>query len=355
MSAYAREQPLVRPAGSYCYTEELAMAQLNLVSYPGKEFSRELCRFIADWHAESEFIVAHTSGSTGAPKEICLLKSDMRVSARATNTFFGINTDSVIGMALSAEYIAGKMMAVRAIESGATLCPLPVSNEIDLTETPPLDLLAIVPSQMNNFAEHPEFVSKVRNLLVGGAAPDAGLCNRLALLGYKVFISYGMTETCSHVALAAGADPYRIFHAVEGISFDVTDDHRLVIECPKFSFRRLVTNDVVELISKYDFKWRGRADGVINSGGLKFYPEELEAMYSLVLGDLIYYVCGVSDEKWGTAVALVFEGDETLSVSIKAALESVIADRRRLPHHYIAVAALPRTANGKIRRNGHLL
>lgn len=307
--------------------------------------------FLNEWADSKDYIVAHTSGSTGTPKEIQLLKSDMRTSAHATNEFFGIGSASVIGMALSTDYIAGKMMAVRALESGARLLPLPVGLKIELDGvSEAIDLLAIVPSQMHNFIDKPHYASKVRNLLIGGAAPSAEQCRALAALGYKVFISYGMTETRSHVALARGDDSERTFHAMPGISFGVSDDDRLIIDCPRFSFKRLTTNDVVELLSPTSFRWRGRSDGAINSGGIKFFPEELEALYSPLLPGLKFYVSSLPDEKWGQAATLVVEGRQHDTAQIAEALKAAIADHRRLPKHIITVEAIPTTANGKIRR-----
>ena len=86
--------------------------------------------FIREWESDCDYIVAHTSGSTGDPKAIRLPKSDMRVSARATNRRFGIDSSSVIAAPLSTDYIAGKMMCVRAIEAGCRLIDMPVSNTV---------------------------------------------------------------------------------------------------------------------------------------------------------------------------------------------------------------------------------
>ena len=61
--------------------------------------------FLAEWHSGSLYVEAHTSGSTGAPKAIQLLKSDMRLSARATNAFFGIGSHSLLASPLSMDYI----------------------------------------------------------------------------------------------------------------------------------------------------------------------------------------------------------------------------------------------------------
>ena len=68
--------------------------------------SPKAARFIEEYFADGETIVAHTSG---APKEIHLNKSDMRASARLTNERFGITAESLLYLCLSPDYIAGKM------------------------------------------------------------------------------------------------------------------------------------------------------------------------------------------------------------------------------------------------------
>ena len=68
--------------------------------------------FMEQWCDRRPYIIAHTSGSTGTPKEIKLLKSDMIMSARATNARFSINSHSHLHLTLSPAYIAGKMMIV---------------------------------------------------------------------------------------------------------------------------------------------------------------------------------------------------------------------------------------------------
>lgn len=307
--------------------------------------------FRCEWLSESTTVEAHTSGSTGIPKTILLNKDDMRASARATITFFGLTSDSVIASPLSVDYIAGKMMVVRACEAACRLIELPISNEIYIPEDVAcIDLLPIVPSQIASLLAQPELSSRVRNVLVGGAAPSADDCRRLSDSGYNVYISYGMTETCSHIALARGDDPARVFRAMPGVSFNTDSDSRLIVNAPAFTFGTLITNDIVELLSPTEMIWRGRADGVINSGGIKLLPEELEALYSPYLADRQYFVKGVDDNKWGSATALVIEAKETECESIAKLLRDNIADHRRLPKHIIAVESLPRTSNGKVKR-----
>ena len=109
-------------------------------------------------------------------------------------------------------------------------------------------------------------------------------------------------------------------------------------------------HDVVDLLSPGTFRWRGRADGAINSGGIKLFPEELEQLYAPALSGQSYYVCAEQHPQWGQSVLLVIEGRDIDTDAIAARLRTIVADHRRLPKRIVAAAALPRTANGKIRR-----
>lgn len=307
--------------------------------------------FLNSWNSDSRTIEAQTSGSTGVPKRILLDKSDMRASARATNKYFDINADSVLASPLSVDYIAGKMMAVRAEEAGSRLIELPVSNDIIIPDdVDRIDLLPIVPSQIESLLRQAHLSAIVRNLLIGGAAPSSEDCHMLTLAGYKAYISYGMTETCSHVALAHADDSRRVFHAMPGITFETDKDDRLIINAPAFSFKRLQTNDIVTLLSPTAMIWRGRADGVINSGGIKLIPEELETLYREFLPGYAFFVKGVEDKTWGQAVALVIEAPNNEADTILGTLRNAIADHRRVPKSVITVEAIERTSNGKIKR-----
>lgn len=103
--------------------------------------------FLKEWHSEEPFVVAHTSGSTGKPKEIKLLKADMRASAALTNRFFSIDSGSTLLLCLSPDYIAGKMMIVRAEEAGATLLVESPSNR-------PLEHFQGLPSTYSPWCRH---------------------------------------------------------------------------------------------------------------------------------------------------------------------------------------------------------
>ena len=113
--------------------------------------------FIAEWRDDKPYICAHTSGSTGKPKEIRLPKDDMLVSARATNEFFDLGSSSVAALPLSTDYIAGKMMIVRALTGDYRVVGLPVSNTIVLPDDGTVyDIMPVVPSQLPSLIARPE-------------------------------------------------------------------------------------------------------------------------------------------------------------------------------------------------------
>lgn len=300
--------------------------------------------FINEWRDASDYIVAHTSGSTGQPKEIRLLKSDMAASAKATNAFFGIDSRSAIGLPLSVDYIAGKMAVVRSLLAGCRLLEMPVSNELHIDSR--VDLLSVVPSQVDSLLSVP--TDKIGAVIVGGAALSPSRRAALAVTGIRAFASYGMTETCSHVALCDISDSSDVYRAMPGITFSADDRDCLVIEAPAFSFRRLVTNDIVELVDASSFRWRGRYDNIINSGGIKFAAEELERLYSAFI-ERPFYVTAIPDDKWGEAIAVVVEDDASVAESLLTALRHNV-DHRRCPKKIIAVDSIENTSNGKIKR-----
>lgn len=301
--------------------------------------------FSREWFSSDLYITAHTSGSTGKPKEVRLLKEDMRQSALATNCRFGINASSVLAIPLSMDYIAGKMMAVRAFEANCRLIEMPVSNHLVLDE--PVDLLAIVPSQVDSLVSGCD-PQQIRNVIIGGARLDESRRRLLSNKPYRSYCSYGMTETCSHVALADALDPHGIYTAMPGISFDTDSRSCLRINARTMSFGSLQTNDVVQLLGPERFRWLGRADNVINSGGIKIIAEELETELSAVI-DVPFYIRPMPDKKWGEVPELVAEAPVSAQPVLQQAVDSLDLGRRK-PRHICCVPALPRTYNGKIRR-----
>ena len=104
------------------------------------------------------------------------------------------------------------------------------------------------------------------------------------------------------------------------------------------------------LLTDSTFRWLGRYDNVINSGGIKIFPEELEEEIRRVAApDFDFYIAADPHPEWGQAVRLVAEAGEEELDRLRAKLEATL-DHKRLPKRYVSVDSLPRTYNNKLIR-----
>lgn len=305
----------------------------------------EYTEFLKQWFGDSECIPTRTSGSTGEPKEILLPKADMRRSAATAMRMFGLHPGCVVASALPLRSIATKMAIVRAIVAGGEYMTVEASNTLRLSRH--VDLLSIAPSQADALISHPELRALTGKVLIGGAALSAARRDALLRCGYDIYETYGMTETCSNVALKHGADEY--FTANPDITFSLDSRGCIIVHAPGYSFDGIATNDVARLLSPERFTLLGRYDGAINSGGIKLFPEDLERELAAAIY-IPFYITGVPDEKWGQVAAVVVEGHDDDAARVAAIVAQAVTDGRRRPKFVMAMPRFERTATGKIRR-----
>lgn len=323
--------------------------------------SKEFADFVEEFMDENDYVTAHTSGSTGVQKEIKLLKTDMRYSARLTNEFFGINDNSTLFLPLSPTYIAGKMMIVRAIEADAYIYEETPSNKpLADYAGPDIDLIAIVPSQLGFMINAPGLLEKIKSMIIGGGQLPERLERWLADRGIDAYKTYGMTETCSHIALSkVSANTDNPYTAIGDTTFECDGRGCLVINTPQFSITRYITNDVVNLIDNKHFYWLGRIDNVINTGGMKVYPEKIEAKLAKLIPHSRFFITSRKSDKWGEEVILAIEYPSMSADIVKegdinpAFIEQMksILPSHAIPRHFIAVKKFNETSSGKIKRS----
>ncbi|MDC6351672.1 AMP-binding protein [Zeaxanthinibacter sp. PT1] len=315
----------------------------------GSEEEREIGDFMLDWLSSAEHLELFTSGSTGKPKKIRVAKANMVQSALATGRFFELQVGQKILLCLPVDYIAGKMMLVRAMVLGldAWYVP-PVSDPLsDLQAT--FDFVAMVPKQLKSSLND---LHKVRTVIVGGAPVNADLAAALPLKEVRIYETFGMTETLTHIALrqlnTSKSDP-EPFKALPGVSLGQDNRGCLLIKAPFVHSGELQTNDVVELLDESTFYWLGRFDHVINSGGVKLFPEQIEAKIKEVLGQS-FFVAGLPDPDLGEQLVLVVETGQTVQ-ALQALLDKVPGFKRyEKPKKIVTVSQFHRTSAGKIRR-----
>lgn len=317
------------------------------------EEDEKLRQFFKEWADESDFILGKTSGSTGDPKTIKLSKRAMLASAELTNSFFNLKAGDSILLCLSVNYIAGKMMLVRAIAGGLNVVVAKPSSEPDWKGS--VALAAMVPMQVQQLlssAKGRKALSMVENLIVGGSPLSRDCAEKLSDLPVNAYMTYGMTETVSHVALSKiGRGTRSVYTAMNGVRFSLDERGCLVISAPHLSEVDVVTNDVAELISDFSFVWKGRFDNVINTGGVKVHPEVVEDSLRGMI-DRRFYVMAEPDVKFGEIVVLKIEGTP-LSDDLLRKLQSDMA--RRLskferPKKILFLAKFRETDSGKVIR-----
>jgi len=337
-------------------------AELRQVAYSyikeGEPFEQQIGSFLLDWLKPTSYIEVSTSGSTGTPKKIRLQKQHMINSALATAKFFSLSAHTTALMCLPAEYIAGKMMLVRAMFLGWHLdTVLPSSNPLDQVFKV-YDFSAMTPFQLDNSIARLHVVKK---MIIGGGVVSTRIAKMLVDVDSKIYETYGMTETCSHIA-ARRLNPTkkkksaRAFKLLPNVSIAQDERGCLIIKAPNILDEEIVTNDVVEIVTYKKFLWKGRYDNVINSGGIKLYPEEIERKINKVL-DRRFFVTSLPDDSLGEKLVLFVEDD--FSEETLAELENTIKglkslDKYEMPRKIYLVEKFEETPNGKIHRENTL-
>ncbi|MBN1952118.1 MAG: AMP-binding protein [Bacteroidales bacterium] len=316
------------------------------------EWQKKVFSFILDWVDDREYIEQLSSGTTGIPKQLQLSKQSMVESAEQTCKYFDITFGQTSLLCLPIEYIAGKMMVIRAFVGGMNLLIAEPSSMPDLTGFGQIDFCAMVPLQVYNSLNNVDTLRKIRKLIIGGGEIRDELEVMLRDMPNEVYASYGMAETCSHVAIRriSGMAHERFYRAIPGVMFS-TDDRNCLKISASFLEADVVTNDVVDLIDRTSFRWIGRYDNLINSGGVKIVPEEIEALVSKTTG-LDCAVIGLPDQKLGEKVILVLEkgGEDINHAELKTLLEEELPKHAQ-PKEIILLDELPRNHSFKVDRN----
>ena len=318
----------------------------------GEPYEKDIGDFIMDWVSELPYITITTSGTTGVPTRYKVLKKAMVNSAIATGKYFGLESGDRCLLCLPAGYIAGKMMLVRALVLGLDLHLVrPSSHPLSLT-TKNFDFCAMIPMQLHKSLDQ---LDRIGKLIVGGAPLSRSLEEKIPPTSCKVYETFGMTETLTHIAVRTVHNPEEeagdtgFFEAIPGVTFSTDKRGCLVIHAPHLQEDEVVTNDQVELISSTGFKWLGRTDNVIYSGGLKLFPEAIEKKLEAYVASR-YFLAGLPDESLGEKLVLFVEGKTPPEGLIDQLKENKDFSMYEVPKAVYAIPVFRETPNGKIAR-----
>ncbi len=340
------------------FTEEDILNQ-SYTNYPLKTNALNTLKFIHQWLSGQEQFPVHTSGSTGKPKEITISRRQMLNSARKTISHLALTSDDTAILCLDARYIAGIMMIVRAMAGNMQLVVTePSGNPFkEIREIPANYFIAIVPYQAYHILEENScFPGIPKAVLIGGGNTDHTLIQKIRSTNTPSYHSFGMTETVSHIALkrldGIATPDYSV---LEGIGISLDNRGCLVIDAPDLNDNKLITNDLIEITGSKTFRWLGRYDLVINSGGIKIHPEQveekIEQLFSNLNIDNNFFISSVPDDKLGEKVVLIMENVGT-SLEIKTIL-AYLSDNLpeyHCPKEMLFLPEFEYTDTGKINR-----
>lgn len=288
----------------------LSFSSVKDVLVYSKTISTSVHTFLTDWFSDRDFVVVHTSGSTGTPKPIKIKKEFMINSAKATGAYFSLSENTTALLCLSTDFIAGKMMLVRALLLGWKLdIVTPASNPLNFT-TKTYDFSAMVPLQLEKSLDK---IHQVQKLIVGGGVVSKNLQLKLQKIPTRIWATYGMTETVTHIAVRklnhfnlTEKRERNIYALLPNSTVYIDEKGCLVIDAPTISEDLVFTKDSIQLISETQFEWLGRFDSIINSGGIKLHPEAIEKKISTQIKER-FFIAGISDALLGQKLVLIIE------------------------------------------------
>ncbi len=313
-------------------------------------YGNNIYDFLYKWNSKEDHILVSTSGSTDHPKKISLMKKHVVNSANATNKYFDLNSSSTYLICLPTEYIAGKMMIVRALTAKATMVFTPPSiNPIQELDQK-ISFCAMTPYQLIEcINSSPEKLDLIEKLIIGGSALSNSIIDKLHNIKTKCFQTFGMTETISHIAIKPlnHSGFTELYECLSHIDISSNDTGQLIINSPLLNIKSLTTNDIVLASGYKRFKWIGRLDNVINSGGIKIHPEMIEKKLEIKLNSDSFFLDKTSHPTLGEQLILIAKDTLDYNTILKAI---TILDKFEIPKAIYFIDKFYYTPNRKIHR-----
>lgn len=325
--------------GYHLNSDDLCRAAYSYIK-EGDANEQAIGEFLLDWFDNKDHIEMTTSGTTGLPKVVRLQKQAMIHSALATGDFFSLNPGNKALLCLPVKFIAGKMMLVRSLILGLDLDIVGPSTEPLALNTIQYDFAAMVPLQVQNSIED---LKNVKKLIIGGAKIDSSLEEKLLPLQTEIYETYGMTETITHIAAKKVGENF--FSVLPNVKINTDNRGCLTITVPTISKEPIITNDLVKIITENQFTFLGRIDNVINSGGVKLIPEQIETKLIEKINSR-FFVTGIPDSILGEKLILVIEGEKR---DFPTGFFNVL-DKYEKPKEIVFVPKFKENENGKLLR-----
>lgn len=314
-----------------------------------EEWVLPIQELVRDFESDDFEMILTSSGTTGVPKEFRFSKKQVIASAYRTLKTFGLRKGMKAMLPISSHYVGGKMMIIRSILGEIDLLLLEPSRSPLKNVEGFFDFAPMVPLQVLNSSE--EDLTRLKKVIIGGASVSSLLQEKIRKIeSVDFFEVFGMSETLSNFSFRDLRNEKSFFSLQDGVEIRVDERSCLMVSVEGVTDGFLSTNDVVDL-KNGGFEWKGRFDFVVNSGGVKLFPEQLEAALNDFLnqGDKVVFY-GVQSSDYGQELVGFYYGDLESSISeMESRLVSLFGKYAK-PRFWRRILDLKFTSSGKFDR-----
>ncbi len=305
--------------------------------------------------ADDTAVVIATSGSTGRPKGVELSAAALTASASASLRRIGATAQRRWLCCLPTFHISGLGVLVRSLLSGTDpVIAAAVSPQVLAASD--CAYVSLVPTQLRRLLDAGTGPGQLHAVLLGGAAPGDALLTDARAAGWRVITTYGMSETCGgcvYDAVPLDEVQVRIADGVVEIAGPTLFTGYL--GQPELTASMLAdgwfrTADLGRWLPGGLLAIRGRADDVINTGGEKVVPGEVEAVLGTAPGVADVVVVGLPDPEWGEAVTAIVIPANPANPPNLAVLRSnvgAVMSAYAAPRRVVVVSQFPLLPSGK--------
>jgi len=307
-------------------------------------------------------LVVHTSGTGGVPKLVEFDRPAIDAAVASSTLALEASPNDRWLCCLPLAHVGGLLVLLRSVLLGAPVTVHPRFDPKAVAAEADAAFVSLVPTMLVRLLDADAVLSHFRAILVGGAAVPAWLADRARAEGANVIETYGLTESCGGVVYEGRPLPgteVRI-HGEGGIELRGPTLMRGYLDDAEATARAFTDDgwlrpgDAGWIDDQGRLRVAGRLDDLINTGGEKVWPAEMEAVLQVHPGVAEVAIVGRPDPEWGQrVVAYVVPADPTAPPSLEALRDHVALSlpRHTAPRQLVLVPArLPRTASGKVRR-----
>jgi len=327
----------------------------------------------SDPQSDSGLILISTGGTSGQIRFATHTWETLIASVKGFQTFFEssiVNSCCVLPL----YHVSGLMQFLRSFASGGELVVLPfkqleaghllADGLHSICAIAPGDFfISLVPTQLERLlaAQQATWLAQFRTVLLGGAPAWSSLLEKAQQHQIPLAPTYGMTETASQIATLKPADflrgktGYQILpHAQVKLIADTVVIHGSSLMQGYYRNEPIsewVTDDLGYFDATGYLHILGRSSDKIISGGENVFPAEVEAAIQSTGKVQDVAVIGLDDDRWGQVVTALYIPVRSLITyqEMKPLLQLQLSSFK-VPKRWIAVAVLPRNAQGKLNR-----